>query len=293
MPDWRAAALLLLAGCASSGAHPPAAPPPARPATRPNIDPGRLEPPRDLVVAYPRAGGGRAHYALERRDSVVVTMPSGEIQTQLSARTAFVTLTWIAADSATQLTVTVDSLRPDSGFAATSAQDSALGLRLGGRRDGRGRVSGLDAAPSSTVGDQLRDELGLLFPPLPQGGVRPESAWSDSTRGPARVTAFESTEQALVQATAGEVLALPGTGGAGLEIVTVRHRTSAGEGTQFGQPMQLQGTGLDSLRYLLAPDGRVFSVEGGRLTDVVVTLPAIGQTVPAREVASFRMTLLP
>lgn len=293
MPDWRAAALLLLAGCASGGAAPPSTPPPARPTPRPNIDPGRLEPGRDLVVSYPRAGGGRARYALARRDSVVVTMPSGETQTQLSARTAFVTLTWIAADSATQLIATVDSLEPDSGFGATSAQDSALGLRLGGRRDDRGRVSGLEAAPRSTVGDQLRDELTLLFPPLPQGGARPGSAWSDSTSGAARVTAFESTEQAVVQATTGAVIALPGTGGAGLEILAVRHRTSAGEGTQFGQPMRLLGTGLDSLRYLLAPDGRVFSVAGGRLTDVVVTLPAIGQTVPAREVTTFRMTLLP
>jgi hypothetical protein len=294
MPDWRAGALLLLlAGCASGGSGAPARPQPARPAPKPNIDPGRLVPEPDLVVAYPRAGGGLNRYALTRRDSVVITMPTGETQTQLSARTAFVTLTWIATDSATQLTATVDSLQPDSGFGLTLAQDSARGLRLTGQRDRFGRVSSLEATVRSTAGDQLRDEITLLFPPLPEGGARAGAVWSDTTVGEARVTAFESTETAVVEATAGAVVALPGTGAAGLEIEAVRHRSAQGEITQFDQPMQLESTGLDSLNYLVAPDGRVFSAEGRRRTDVLVTLPAIGQSVPARELTAFRMMLLP
>jgi hypothetical protein len=72
----------------------------------------------------------------------------------------------------------------------------------------------------------------------------------------------------------------------------VRTRTATAEGMQFGQPMTLRATGSDTLTYQIAPDGRVLSAEGVRLTDLVIDLPSSGQSVPAQERSGLRMILL-
>jgi hypothetical protein len=56
--------------------------------------------------------------------------------------------------------------------------------------------------------------------------------------------------------------------------------------------MTLRATGSDTLSYQIAPDGRVLAVDGVRLTDLVVDLPSIGQSVPARERSTLRMLLV-
>jgi hypothetical protein len=56
--------------------------------------------------------------------------------------------------------------------------------------------------------------------------------------------------------------------------------------------MTVQASGTDTLTYRLATDGRVIEVAGNRNTDLVVQLPSIGQSVPAHESSTLRMTLL-
>ena len=290
---WHLAGLHLGAACASgSPAARPAGPTPASgpAAPRPNVDPVRTTPAPVTPIRYPRAGGGVLRYAFHRRDSVEVTMPSGETQQQLLGRQAWLTLTWIAADSGTRLTAVVDSIRPDSGFvAAEFTLDSAWSARWAGLRGPDGRVQmGPGSSPSLTAG-LIRDELGLLFPPLPPGGVLPGQGWLATDSGEARVSAFPATEQVQVSAAAGDTLTPAGA----LPLTVVRTRTAGGTGTQFGQPMEVRATGVDSLTYALLADGRVASVEGRRTTDVVVTLPSVGQSVPAHETSLLRFTLLP
>ncbi len=254
------------------------------------MDPGRMQPGPAIAVQYPRAGGGIHHYALIRRDSVIATMPTGESQVQVVGRTAYVTLTWVAADSGARITTQVDSLVADTGLTnfATSL-DSARGLRWTALRLASGRLTGLNSGRGSLVGDQLRDQLQLLFPILPPSGAQPGASWSDSTSLPTRVSAFEATETALSSSSA----AMPADGRNALELSVTRVRRATGEGTQFGQPMTVQASGLDSLTYRLAVDGRVMEVVGHRSTDLVVQLPSIGQSVPAHEASFLRMTLLP
>lgn len=252
------------------------------------MDPGGIEPVRELTVRYPTAGGGILRYALQRRDSIVATMPTGEAQLQVLGRTAFVTITWIAADTGTRVTTQVDSLVADSGLTGyTASLDSARGLRWTALRLPDGRLTALSGGRGSLVGDQIRDQIQLLYPVLAAEGARRGAAWTDSTTRPTRVSAFEANETALTSSVAGTA-----GGGAALEIAAVRIRMASGEGTQFNQPMTLQATGTDSLTYHLAGDGRVIEVAGSRQTDLVVTLPAIGQSVPAHESSSLRMTLL-
>jgi len=292
----RLAVLLLCAGCASGGApapHPAApapAPPPATSTPSPGIDPARVEPARDLAVRYPRSGGGIARYAFARHDSIIATMPAGDQQVQILGRTAFVTITWVANDTGARVTAVVDSVVPDSGLLNTLPMvDSARGSRWTGFRRLSGQVVDLAGGPHSLVGDQVRDQLRLLFPLLPPDGARPGASWSDSTSAPGRVSAFEATETARVTSRAERLVTSSGA----LPLIVIRSRSAVGEGTQFGQPMNLKASGSDSLAYQIAPDGRVLGVEGVRLTELVVDLPSIGQSVPARERSLLRMTLLP
>jgi hypothetical protein len=241
-----------------------------------------------VVIRYPVGGAGISHYAFLRRDSVVATMPSGEEQLQLLGRTAYLTITWIAADSGTKITALVDSIVADTGLGMAQAQlDSARGTRWTALRLPTGNLSGLTGTRTSLAGDQVRDQLALLFPHLPPDGARPGATWTDSTEGPARVIAFEATEIVLRRSEAGQTL----VAGA-LPIQVASTRTAMGQGTQFGQAITVKGNGADTLAYQLAAEGRVLSVEGSRRTSLVVELSAIGQSVQARETSVLRMTLV-
>lgn len=253
------------------------------------MDPGRVDPPRATVVRYPTSGGGFLRYALARRDSIVATMPTGEAQMQLLGRTAYVTISWIAADTGTRITAQVDSLTADSGLVNFAASlDSARGLRWTAFRLPNGRLTNVSTGRGSLVGDQIRDQVHLLFPAIPASGAHPGEAWTDSTTRPTRVSAFEANETALTSSVASTTL----TSANLLEITAVRERRASGEGTQFNQTMTVQASGVDTLVYRLAADGRVVEVTGTRSTDLVVQLPAIGQSVPAHEASALRMTLL-
>ncbi len=291
--SWYLAGLLLGVACASGSpaGHPPAPAPSGGPVTpRPNVDPVRVNPAPVTPIHYPLTGGGVLHYTFHRRDSVAVTMPSGETQMQLLGRQAWLTLTWIAADTGTRITAVVDSIHPDSGFeSAEFILDSARSARWVGLRTPDGHVRMGPGSSPSLAAALIRDELALLFPPLPEGGVLPGQSWFASDSGEARVSAFPATEQVQVSAVAGDTLAPDGT----LPLALLRTRSASGTGTQFGQPMEVRATGTDTLAFGLLGDGRVAWVSGQRTTDVVVTLPSVGQSVPAREVSVLRFTLLP
>jgi hypothetical protein len=241
------------------------------------------------AIKYPRSGGGIARYAFSRRDSVSATMPSGENQVRVLGRTAYLTLTWIAADSGTRVTAAVDSIKADSGTnpSAIMALDSARGLRWTGLRTPSGKLTSLTSGSTSLTGDQIRDQLFLLFPHLPKDGALSGASWSDSVDVPTRISAFEATEKVVRQSAAGTA-----TGSAPLPINVIRNRTASSKITQFGQEMLVNGQGVDSLQYELSADGRVLSVTGLRHTSITIELPAIGQSVPAQELAALRMTLL-
>jgi hypothetical protein len=288
---WRIAGLLLGAACASgSPANSSPTPAPSGPSSpRPSIDPARTDPAFKPGLQYPRTGGGILRYALRRRDSVTATMPSGETQLQILGRVAYLTLTWVAADTGTRITAVVDSIRADSGLLiASGLLDSARGARWAGTRSPEGRLR-LDPGTSpSLAAAQVQDELLLLFPALPPEGAVPGGRWIDSTTGPGRVSAFSAAESVYVQ---GVVDTLPSATGA-LPLTLVRTRRAGGEVVQFGQPISVRATGTDTLAYQLAADGRILRVHGRRWTDLVVSLPSIGQSVPARESSTLLFTLL-
>jgi hypothetical protein len=285
---WIAGLVLAAAACSSGGgAAPTTTPSPAAaPGPSPMVTP---EAARGPAIRYPKSGGGIARYSFSRLDSVVATMPSGESQQQVIGRTAFLTLTWIAADSGTRVTAAIDSIVADSGTMPTTIAvlDSARGTRWTALRTPHGKLTGITGGTPSLASDQIRDQLFLLFPLLPKDGVAAGQSWTDSVEVPTRLSAFEATEQVVRQSTAGSA-----AGSAPLPIDVIRHRSASSKVTQFGQELLVTGEGVDSLLYQLGGDGRVMSVTGRRHTDITIQLPAIGQTVPAQETSVLRMTLL-
>jgi len=249
---------------------------------------GGLEPPLDLVIRYPESGSGLLRYAFVRHDTVVAAMPSGEEQTQVFGRTSYLTLTWIASDSGTRITAAIDSVVPEEGVSRFDpVVDSALGARWTAWRQPNGALTRLDAGPRSSVAEQVRDQLRLLFPILPPQGASPGQSWGDSTAGPALVSAFVAQERVKLTS-----LAEPGPDGS-LAITVVRERAADGEGLQYLQPITITATGTDSLSYAMTGDGIVHDVTGRRLTHLDLDLPAIGQRVSARVRSHLAMRLLP
>lgn len=285
-----AALLLFAVACSSGGGS--SAPAGPSPAPTPTPGPGTMVTPSGPpapAIKYPKSGGGIARYAFSRRDSVTATMPSGENQVRVLGRTAYLTLTWVAADSGTRVTAVVDSIAADSGTfpGALVGLDSARGNRWTGLRTPNGKLTKLTSGSTSLAGDQIRDQLFLLFPLLPKDGAVSGATWSDSVDVPTRLSAFEANEQVVRLSTAGNA-----TGTAPLPIGVVRNRTASSKVTQYGQEILVNGQGVDSLQYELGADGRVLSVAGQRHTSITVQLPAIGQSVPAQELSALRMTLL-
>lgn len=288
--SWPAGLLLFAAACSSGGgAATPAGP---APSPSPTPGPGAMVTPAGPpapAIRYPRSGGGIARYAFSRRDSVTATMPSGENQTLVFGRTAFLTLTWIAADSGTKVTAAIDSIVPDSAVlpGPRMALDSARGARWTGLRTPTGKLVNLTSGSTSLAGDQVRDQLFLLFPLLPRDGVVSGATWTDSVDVPTRLSAFEAVENVVRNSVAGTT-----SGSAPLPIDVIRQRSASSKVTQYGQEMLVTAQGVDSLQYQLGADGRVLLVQGQRHTDITIQLPAIGQSVPAQETSVLRMTLL-
>lgn len=285
---WLAAFALTAAACSSGGAPPPG----PSPTPAPTATPGTMVTPEGPVapaIRYPRSGGGIARYAFTRRDSVTATMPNGEHQVQVQGRTAYLTLTWIAADTGTRITAAIDSVVPEGpvGPALMTALDSARGTRWTALRTPAGQLTNFSSATPSLAADQIRDQLYLLFPILPKDGVASGRTWTDSLEVPTRLSAFPTVEQVVRQSVAGT-----GASNAPLPIDVVRQRSASSKVTQYGQEMIVTGLGVDSLTYQLGPDGRVLSVAGQRHTSITIELPAVGQSVPAQETSALRMTLL-
>ncbi len=254
----------------------------------------RPEPARLLRARYPTSGGALARYALTRRDSVVSQMPGGEVQTQLRSRTAFVTVSWIATDSVTRLTATIDSAVEDPAAPVPVLQlDSARGTRWTAERRPGGPLTNFAGSSRSLVGDQVRDELALLFPSLPPTGAGPGDVWSDSTSQPVRLGGFEVVEAGRGEHRAEEVVHLQGSDA--LVIATIRTRRAQGETTQFDQPIEITAAGTDSLRHAVAADGRVLAASGARRTELTLTFPAVGQSIATQESIhlTFRLLGLP
>ena len=273
--------MVLVAGC--SQVSTPVEQPAPQPAPKPNGGPASAptaDPTRSLILYRPSAP---TRYVLERRDSLTLDLPGGASQGQQSNRTAFLTVAVADAPGSYHATIRLDSLRQDAG--GPIAADSVLraaGTMWTAALSSQGRLSGLKADRASGVADQVEAGLPGLFPVLPGTGLADAAQWTDTTERTLKADAFDVRERAVtsyqVQKRDGAVYTIGAT--------TIFQRT--GTGGQAAQPMEMSSAGSRQTLYHFSRDGGLVEAEGADSAEMTITVPAVGQSVPVHQRASWK-----
>lgn len=256
--------------------------------SRPTIDPVPAPPVvRDLKF-QPEAV---AHYALARVDSLTVVMAGAE-QGQVLDRTMYLTVTSEGAATSRNITIIIDSLQTrEAGLVSPFALDSLRGVRWTGTMGPTGRMSPLTASQQTLLGAPLSGQFRLLFPLLPAEGAGAGKTWTDSTSDTIQVSAFGGRDHAQLRYSTGE--AERALGQPIVPVSLTRLATVAGATEQNGQTITLSGNDSTQIVYRIAANGHLMAANGTSSADMSITIPAVGQTLPARARASFTLTRLP
>lgn len=274
----------LLAGCGTPPATGSAGHPAGIPAPEPEISV-----PTSVVILYHPV---EAHYRIHTEDSLSQDMPDGTTQATAIVRTSYITL--IETDSLPmRIRVDLDSVTlasPDSALQALA--DSAAGASWTGRMTAWGRLENLTADRAALFADQLEPLVRTFFPVLPQQGARPGMHWSDSLDIPFRALArFDAVEVRQSRFEARGYLVAAGE--PALQIDSDADYSVTGSGIWFGQNMTVQGQGHVSGTHAIALDGRLVAATMTDSASLTLTLPDVGQSVPARIRSRATLTLLP
>ena len=285
------AAALILAGCGSATT---AAGGPEAPTPEP-IDPNAPPPPkggRGKAVSYSPVRG--AAYRLEHRDSLVLQYPGGASQTQARDRVAFLHLTLAEAPEkgTYSVAITLDSLVALESGTPVPADSvaAARGTVWSGTLSSVGTLSPLKADRSGTLTDELAGHLRLLFPALPQGGVREGMQWTDSTQYPLVSDAFTGTERSVAVYRATDKEATQGRDAIPLETSSKYNR--AGKRVQADQELEMTASGTRTGVHRLGLDGVLVAAQGTDTGEMMISVPALGQTVPITRSSTYAVTSL-
>lgn len=281
----RAATLLIIAACSSStggvetaprpeGSPGPAADTPAE--TGPPVAPGAI-----LYRPSPNTT-----FAFLRRDSLTLQLPGGASQVQEFRRTAYLGVSVRGAAAPYDVAIQLDSLRQQGGSVPPDSLFRAEGTHWTGALSASGQLTDLHADRASTVGDQVGATLHLLFPALPLAGLEQASQWTDTTRRSLKVDAFDATETAVTTYRA--------TGADG-RAITIESRTTferTGKGGAATQPMEMTAGGARRGVYRFGRNGGVLTAEGSDSAEITISVPAVGQTVPVSQRATWSIQSL-
>jgi hypothetical protein len=233
---------------------------------------------------------GTAAYSLQRRDSLVLELPDAPPQAQIFERTAYVRVALAEDAGRLRATITLDSIRAATpGLVPPDSLRVADGTVWTGDVTTKG-LSELSANRVTGVGDQLVGALHALFPALLPGGAREGAKWQDTSTVSVRLSAFSMTEKAITtyQAVGQETR----DGHRALRLESTATLESSGSGQQFGQAIEINASGTRRGMHLLGTDGVLVAAEGSDSTDMTLSVPAVGQSVPAKQHSTLRITLL-
>jgi hypothetical protein len=285
------AAALVVAGCGSSTASGGG---PEGPTPKP-IDPDAPPPPEGghgPALSYSPVQG--AGYRLEHRDSLVLQYPGGASQTQARDRIAFLHLTLAGAPEQGTYAVTIrlDSLQAlESGTPAPAdSVTAARGTVWSGTISSVGTLSPLKADRSGTLTDELAGHLRLLFPALPEEGVREGMQWTDSTQYPLVSDAFTGTESSVTVYRAADKENTEGREAIPLE--TSSKYTRSGKRVQAEQELEMTASGTRTGVHRLGVNGVLVSAQGTDTGEMMISVPALGQTVPITRSSTYAVTSL-
>ena len=83
---------------------------------------------------------------------------------------------------------------------------------------------------------------------------------------------------------------VPRSAAAGRRIDSRARFTRTGGGSQFGQAVEVQAMGTRQLSSRLLANGALTSIEGTERSDMTLTIPAVGQSLPVKQYATFSVT---
>ncbi len=216
-----------------------------------------------------------ARATLERRDSIIITLPNGRRQVQRLEQRASLRL---EVGDRGRVRITLDSLAftPSAG----SGEDAARGTTWTADLD-RGGLGRLRASRRSPVIDELTGTLQGIFPLMPQGGVRPGMIWADTSYADRRVQAFVAKDRRV-----GEWAAGTRTMRNGIEVQPVtalQQFEQIGDAQTGGQQMKMTAQGRRTSTYYLTIGGRIEMVTHQDSVAMLITIPARRETIPTMQ----------
>jgi hypothetical protein len=208
---------------------------------------------------------------VDRDDSIILTLPSGDHQLQrFSRRASFL----MKVSDGGDVTITLDSLvvKPrtsgDAGnpvgavWTGEVAGDHLNALQLHGR-------ASASAAPLTTI---VRE----LLPRLPRSGARAGLSWADTSNGQVQVDIFSGSERRTATWSAGPV-----AGRDRLLPVSVHQEfEQLGSGAEGGQKMSMTSQGRSSGVYYIQSDGRITDAQLSDSVTMLISIPGTRQLIP-------------
>ena len=183
-----------------------------------------------------------------------------------------------------EVAIQLDSLRQQGGSVPPDSLYRAEGTRWTGALGADGELTDLRPDRSSTIGDQVGATLPVLFPAFPLAGLEQGSAWTDTTRRSLKADAFDATERG------GDELPRHGCRRPrdhDREQHDVRaDRQGRPGGTADGDDRRRRSAGSLSVR---AERGSAHGAEGADSAEIMISVPAVGQTVPVSQRATWRV----
>jgi hypothetical protein len=222
-------------------------------------------------------------------------LPTGPQQVSYGISAFFrATIVGPADSSGYPMTVSIDSIVPDSGTTVPLNTNlaAAKGLSYRGRLTPRAEFR--NAVPSdSATAQAISPVVGSFqnfYPRLPAAGLTLGATWTDtlttSDRGAGNVSVKSISSW---RAPAWE----DRNGVRSLRVEVTSTFTIQGKGEQLGQPFEVAGNGVRTGVDYLAADGRYLGGESNDSTSMTITLPVQTMTIPRTQVSKTTVSVLP
>ncbi|HET9066276.1 MAG TPA: hypothetical protein VFN22_10705 [Gemmatimonadales bacterium] len=237
---------------------------------------------KDEVIRIAPALNYRATARMERRDSIVLTLPDGKQQVQQNSRNARFSL---QVSSGGEIQVRLDSLtfHPE----VPNASREAIGTVWRGKLGAHGieelrpnRENGVTRDMTSTVED--------LLPALPRAGVMVGEHWADTTSTTRRVEIFNAKDERRSAWRVGPPRTMQSLVVHPVEV-TERYE-QLGEGEQAGREMRMSAQGSRSATYYTTKAGRIDQVVQVDSASRLITIPETRQAIPTMQVIRTTVT---
>jgi len=194
-------------------------------------------------------------------------------------------------------TFTVDSIVPDSGTPDPLGipMSKVRALVFAGRLAPMGEFDGVAASDTSALMNlaQFVGNFRDFLPRIPAAGARVGAAWTDTIMLAQRDAGGTTgvSRRAIVRSAATDWE--DHAGAQTLRIESAASYDLTGAGQRNGQAFEVSGTGTGNARLFLGEDGRFVGGESRDSTNLTVSLPTQGLTIPVVQVMSSTVAVRP